>query len=269
MSKSPLIADAEARDFKQYLQAELVRRCRSNPRYSLRAFARQLEIGPSFLSMLLSGKRAMTGRSIDRLAPRLGLSPAVVQAFKASLGQAFEENTDADFVRIATDQLHLISDWCHYAILELVCVKRFQPNIPWVAKALGLSIHEAAAAVERLVRLGMLEIKPSGQWRVTSDFSTNIHGTLAISARRKLQRQILEKAMLSLDTVPMEYRDQSSMTMAIDISLLPEAKASLAKFRRSLMRLLQRSKKHDEVYNLSLSLYPLTNVSGRLSKESV
>ena len=63
----------------------------------------------------------------------------------------------------------------------------------------------------------------------------------------------------------MERRDQTSMTMAIDTKLLPQAKEKIKKFRRDMDRLLQSSDTKDEVYHLSVSLYPVTKTTDRRS----
>lgn len=52
------------------------------------------------------------------------------------------------------------------------------------------------------------------------------------------------------------------MTMAVDKQRLPEAKALIKSFRRDLAKLLSRGKKRDEVYNLSIALFPITNIRG-------
>ncbi len=41
-------------DFRQFLEEELARRSQSYPRYSLRAFARDLEVDSSFRSKILN-----------------------------------------------------------------------------------------------------------------------------------------------------------------------------------------------------------------------
>ncbi len=60
-------------DFRQFLADELNRRAQSTPRYSLRAFARQLEVDSSFLSKILTGKRTVTIRTIRLFGERLNL----------------------------------------------------------------------------------------------------------------------------------------------------------------------------------------------------
>ena len=63
-------------DFREHLQAELLKRTKMNPRYSQRAFARFLSIQPDYLSKLLIGRRPITAKTISRLGAKLGLAPS-------------------------------------------------------------------------------------------------------------------------------------------------------------------------------------------------
>ncbi|MNL23447.1 hypothetical protein D3C87_1448360 [compost metagenome] len=50
------------------------------------------------------------------------------------------------------------------------------------------------------------------------------------------------------------------MTMACDPADLPEAVKRIAAFRRELCEFLERNKKPKEVYQLSISLFPQTQI---------
>lgn len=71
-------------EFRLFLQDELVRRCKKNPRFSLRAFARTLAIEPSALSKILHGKRALTPKMLQRIATQLGMSDAEIKRYEPS-----------------------------------------------------------------------------------------------------------------------------------------------------------------------------------------
>ncbi|UYL09097.1 DUF4423 domain-containing protein [Bdellovibrio sp. SKB1291214] len=68
-------------DFRQFLEDELARRSQNYPRYSLRAFARHLEVDSSFLSKILNGKRTVTMRTIRMFGERLNLPGEQLQQF--------------------------------------------------------------------------------------------------------------------------------------------------------------------------------------------
>src|ERR1700687_2054339 len=63
--------------FRSVLQREWERRRARNPRYSLRAFGRLLGTDHATLSQILRGRRALTGRTVQRFATRIGLDGAL------------------------------------------------------------------------------------------------------------------------------------------------------------------------------------------------
>ena len=249
--------------FRSRLQEELVGRCRANPRYSLRAFARMLDISPSALSAMLNGRRPITQKSIERLGLGLSLPAAEIENFKREAAAQRTENLKPAFQPIPLEVFALISDWYHDAILELMKVEAFQPDAKWIANALGISRSEANIAIERLQQVGLIAIREDGRWEDTSaGFSSSLRPQLSSAAARKLQRQILEASIQSLAETPLEQRSHSSMTMAIDPADLPEASARIQEFRRSLCAFLERNGRPKEVYQLSVSLFPASKTSG-------
>src|SRR5690606_35734224 len=73
--------DAQATDYKYILKEELASRCRQNPRYSLRAFARDLKLAPSRLSEILSGKQGLSRAAAEKVAKALGYGPGETERF--------------------------------------------------------------------------------------------------------------------------------------------------------------------------------------------
>ncbi len=251
-------------NFKFFLQQELVERCRKNPRYSLRAFAKALGVGAAALSDMLNGKRSITGKSIEKIGLALGLSLKEIDRFKSveSLNEEWPRSPAIRFQQITLDTFALISDWYHYAILELLKVDGFQPSAAWIAKALGITKTEVNVALERLERLHLLERHADGHWEdVSEGFSTSIEEGLTSAAARKLQKQILAQSVDALEKVPIELRNHTAMTMAIDPADLPFAVAKIAQFRRGLCALLEKNKKPKDVYHLSISLFPSTQLN--------
>jgi len=118
----------------------------------------------------------------------------------------------------------------------------------------------------RLQRAGLVQRK-DGRLIPCDESSSSILNIPTSRAHRNQQRQILEKAIDALELEPIKRRSQSSMTFAIDSTKIDEAKELIKKFRRDLGRFLSASENLDEVYHLSISLYPVT--SQQSSKESV
>ena len=245
-------------EFRTYLQQLLVERCRLNPAYSLRAFAKSLGIDSSSLSKILGGKRAITPSMFLKLAQSMGFGPKEYQHFNDQVLNLDNETKKDQYRQLSVETFELISQWYHYAILELTHLKFFKADLKWIARTLGITYLETKMACDRLVKLGFLEIKPNGQWKDISEGVTTINNPFTHCAFRKLQKGILKQASSVMETVPFELRDQSSMTMAIDREKIPEAKEIIKKFRRELCDLLKSTKDFDDVYQLSISLFPAT-----------
>ncbi|MES2857541.1 MAG: DUF4423 domain-containing protein [Bdellovibrionota bacterium] len=244
-------------DFKAHLQRELVDRIKKNPNYSLRSFAKQLEIDASTLSKMLKGKRTVGRKSITQLGQKLGLSNKQIERFLDQESDG-KDTPMSEYELLALDQFAVISDWYHFAIMELMHVDGFKPDHKRIAKSLGIKAVEVNVAVERLVRIGMLEIQ-NGKWiDRTSGTTTNIGPDVVSSAHRRLQEQLLLKAIAVQETVRSEERDHSAMTMAIDSKKISEAKIRIRKFRRSLTKFLTEGETKDSVFNLNIALFPLT-----------
>ncbi len=247
--------------FRVFLQEELVRRCKANPAYSLRAFARFFDVEPSALSKVLAGKRKVTSKSFAQFAQKLALEPQKKQAFVTQKGQRKGASAfDAEASRIKLDAFSVIAEWYHMAILELVGVKGFQSGPRWIARALGISQAEANDAVERLIRLDLLKAGPKGRLLVTSTESTTIGSAETAVALRKMQQQVLALAGRAMDDVPAPERDQSTMTMAVSLSRLAEAKQRIRAFRRELCQFLEGKSPREEVFQLTISLFPVSRV---------
>lgn len=94
------------------------------------------------------------------------------------------------------------------------------------------------------------------KWKpVSKDLSTS--NEVSSAALRESHRQTLEQALAKLDEVPLEQRDVTSISMAIDVSKIPAAKKMILRFRRSLSEFLE-SGHQTEVYNLNVQLLPVT-----------
>lgn len=79
-------------DVKAHLKRELKRRCRTNPRYSLRAFADSLRISSAFLSEVLSGKHNVSETMLLRIGERLKLNEEELKQAQESLKDLRRKN---------------------------------------------------------------------------------------------------------------------------------------------------------------------------------
>lgn len=248
------------------LEHEFMLRKREDAHFSLRSFASQLDIDPTSLSRIMKNSRQATEGTFKKIAARLALSPRQVQLLSrhilAKRGRPSTKNPvvtvePPSFTAVDHDTFMAISHWYYLAILELTYLKDFQPKTRWISQKLGVTVAEVKTAVETLQRLGFLLIDEAG-WHDRFTYFSSIEQNYTSTALKSLQRQILKKAVVALDTMPIEERDQTSATFSIDSQLLPEARAIIKRFRREIAQLTDQSASKDSVYQLSISLFPLT-----------
>jgi hypothetical protein len=95
-------------NFRNVLQEEFLKRTKKNPSFSIRAFAGQLEVEPSSLAQILSGKRKLTDKMCERLGSKLGVGPVKIRAAKRP---PIKQDNFEDFNNLQEDAFKVISDW--------------------------------------------------------------------------------------------------------------------------------------------------------------
>jgi uncharacterized protein (TIGR02147 family) len=256
-------------DFKQYLQQELERRCAKNPGYSLRAFAATLGISASTVSHFLNGRRKMTASTIRSLGTALNLGPQEIHDFCESSAapdrrsKITDQRKTENFENLSLEAFSIAADWYHDAILELTHLRSFRNDKKWIAKVLGITVSEVNIAVERLKKLELLEVTSDGTWNDLSKMNTTIlNDEFTSGALRKYQKAILSKSQNSIDEVPISERDHTSIMLKVSKSRIPEIKQKIKVMRRELADFIRQSRdRHDEVYLLAISLFPVSKIN--------
>ncbi len=234
-----------------WLQQVYKKKSQVNPRYSLRAFAKFLKINSSTLAQILSGKRIVSQKYKEKIYQTLGEKPFYEDTHKTDKNEHYQ---------IQQDIFEIISDLLHYKIMELTFVKGFQSETRWIAKMLKSDATLTQAAIDRLLRVQLLEKNLDGTLRKTHQKITN-DGKLKTSlAHKQLQKQIIEEALGALENYQAEEKDITSMTMCIDIEKLPQARELIKKFRRDLCAYLT-SENPSRIYNLAIQLFPTSETT--------
>ena len=237
------------------LRQELIARQSRNASYSIRSFARDLEISPATLSQVLSSKRTLSKKSLLKVSDKLSFKPSEI-----ALGiQRSRDVLDHEFRTLADDEFHMLSDWFYFAILSWAGTGKAKASSSAVAKHFGLSELQAADAIERLKRLGIIQVK--GDRIVYDGRPLKTTSDIPSSAARKLQRDHLALAALSIERDAIQTRDMTSMTFSADVTRIPEAKEMIKKFRRRLTRFLEGDGAREPVYVFSLQLFPVSKAS--------
>jgi transcriptional regulator with XRE-family HTH domain len=239
----------------EILRSELSRRMLKNPSYSLRALAKTLGVSHTLLSLVMNGKRKPSRAILEKMVENLNLS--ATQSSRLLKGTPSRKRWQVlpGAQTMTLDQFAFISEWQHYAILSLLEIPDTEFTPHFISQRLGISLTQANVSMQRLVQMGIVVQDPDGKWR-QKDGPIVFENTKPTETYRKFNRQLLEKAIESLENDPFETRDFSSVTFAMSPSQIPHAIQRIREFRRQLMCDLEAEGKPEEVYHLTVQLFP-------------
>jgi uncharacterized protein (TIGR02147 family) len=244
--------------YRELIRSEYDSRKARNSNYSIRAFSRFLGISPAQLSQLLSGKRPLTAGTAQKIAERLNYSPLErASLLESTLQRGVPAETRVDPRVLDEEEFQLIGTWYHYAILSLSEVKGSKSDPRWIASQLGISVSDASQAVDRLIRLGVAEVKNGKLRQVAPNLRTSVD--IPSGAIRSYHHQNLDNAKLKLDEISVEDREFSAITTAISRKKIPQAKKLINEFKRKLSTLLEAGEK-EAVYTLAIQLFPVSKL---------
>lgn len=234
-----------------------------NARWSQRAFAGKLGLSSGALSEILKGKRVLSSQLKKKISAKLQLSPLEESDFFSEELPDHLKTQRLEYYKISNDQFHLISDWWHFAILNLVNTKDFKPSVSWIAERLQLSPKIIEDAWQRLFRLQLLKKEGKKILRTykrieTSDDLVN----LSIQKAHIHDLPLIEKSILE---VPTELRDHTSITMVIKKKSIAKAKELIRLFQDRFSEEVEvtDSEQGEEVYKLSVAFFPITKINNK------
>ncbi len=254
-------------DYRDFLKQELEGRQQASAKYSMRAWARDAGVSVAFISQLLSYKKNLSVEKAVQIGTCLKWerekiyffsnlvqyqncsNPQTKACLKTSLLK-FKKKYPV-YYNLAEEQFNLISDWYHFAILELSETKNFQSDPAWIARTLGISVPACEQAISRLKRLNMLTENKGNLQKTKSNYAILKVTTLAI---RNFHQQNLERAKLAIEKQAISDREFRGATMAIDPKNIPMAKKKIAQFTSELMALLEEGDKK-VIYHFSSQLF--------------
>ncbi len=255
---------------QRILQKRLAESQEKNASFSMRALASKIGINPGTLSSIICGKRKVSKKLAQNISHALMLDPQErhellshfpeKQHYKKEANREASDVVDPKYLQLTSAQFRVMSDWEHLAVLSLMKTTNFQSSPAWIAERLGIGEKKAAEVVERLIMLELVERKSDGSLQRLANRLRSSDDIVDISVR-KAHLQTLELAKESVHKNTVKTRDLSSVTFAIDLSKLAQAKERIRQFQDDLAEFLTEGSP-SEVYRLSVQLFPLTVIKG-------
>lgn len=258
---------------RDYLKAELLARKNRHRGASLRQLSRRAGFSsPSILSMIVTGRRPMTARSVEKLAAALYLHGRQKKYFltlskidsaksetelKQYRNQLMQIKAMEDETVIEVRQYRLLSEWYYSAIYVMVGQQGFKADPEWIQSKLRspVTTEQIQLAIDTLLKLGLIQ-QSKTKWIQT-------HGAITTAEHIKdfalfaYHRKMIELSQDALEQ-PSEDREYNGATIAIPKNQMPWVKDKIRQLRKELNEHLSQFEEPSDIFQINLNLFALT-----------
>ncbi len=251
------------------LQKYLNKRQKSSSGFSIRSLAKRLEVSPSFLSRVFSGKKPLPFSLLVQLKSVLEIEDEVFVLFKekyaeSKIYQSLSPETEANSTLQSWDlaekpSFSILRQWYYLPILECTNLENYDGSLKMISDRLGISLVLVESAMKELLSLGLVQEKNGGYFKTRKKLRWG--SSKSVAEVRTFHHQMMSKAQEELRTRTSEEHFSKRLITGLTITASSE-KIALAKMRLSevLHEIANELIEGDgnEVYHLSAQLFPLT-----------
>ena len=265
-------------DYRRYLHDYYQEKKQTTHHFSYRFFAQKAKItSPVFLKLIIEGKRNLSRTMIPRFCNAIGLNPrescffehlVLFNQAKTSVEKQEHYAVIVSMIgkvaerQVEKDQFGYFSHWYTPVIRELICRKGFSDNWNELAATVlpPIKPKEARTAVALLERLKLVTRNNDRSFTRTS---TALRGSGEIGALnlRSFNRQMVERALEAIDTLPSDKRHASGITAGISKRTYDIIEAEIEAFKDRIVAIVNKDDTTDHVCQLNVQLFPLSKNS--------
>lgn len=255
-------------DYRSWLK-DMVEYIRIEKRKSTRRLCLEADFGsPSFLGMIIQGKRHLGSQSIKKIEKVLELSSAEVTFLTKLIAFAVAKDLDekdrcyrALITQLKKNKVRLVqaseyeffSSWHHVAVLESLLTNWTNKTTKTQAALIGISIEELQESFQLLARLGLIK-REEGKWTRTSEQLATSSETQS-DLIRQFHRQMLDRSIQSLQRDDPQDRFNSALTISINSKNYERLKKRLEELQKEIHLEYSDSKDPNQVVQFNLQFF--------------
>lgn len=261
-------------DHRRFLADLIAHRKETGAGFTLRSLADEAGVATSYLSMVISGTRALSGDALEKIARPLGLTAAERTHLELLrlLGESDSQEVRASALERIQKQnayqktnpkenetFRYLSQWLNVAIREMVSLRGFRADAAWIVERLRKrpALRQAEEALKFLVDNGYIELAADGKASLPVKALDCVGGVFRL-ALGQFHRQMLKLAAEAYDNSEIDERNITGQTIAIAQEDWPKLRKILDDTLKKVGDLERNEKPKDAVYHITFAAFPLT-----------
>jgi uncharacterized protein (TIGR02147 family) len=271
-------------EYRDFLRDYYEERKNRHNWFSYRYIASKTGVDASFLVKVIQKQMHLADRSISEMREFLGLQDKEGEYFETlvhfnkakrptEIKQYFEKiiSLRTPYTSpLDANKYEFFHKWYNIAIYELLSFFPYRENEAHIlAQALNppISVAECRRAIGLLESLQMIRKEPDGTYKhVEAVVSTGEHWrSIAI---HNFQKEVLQLGLDALNTVAIDLRDISTLTMSLSPTSVRFLKERLKEIRKEFIEIARNDVGPTEVFQFNLELFPVTRITTKGVSES-
>ncbi|MBN1759246.1 MAG: TIGR02147 family protein [Chitinispirillaceae bacterium] len=264
----------EFSDYHQFFKAFYQYSKATKRFFSYRYLAQRSGVAASLLIAVMRGERRITPTVAKKYAEGMELTARETEYllamvdFERARTHTRKNEAFSRMVRLRgqskiryldADQYEYFSHWYHSAVREMISLPFFREDHAWI----GATLHPPVRAktvgrsLKLLERLHLLVRDEKGILRVT-DKAVSSEYEIQTLALRNFTLEMIERARESLETVPVEKREVSGLTMGVSDECIERIKQRIRIFKEEIISMVvDDTNTSRNVYQMNFQFFPL------------
>lgn len=271
-------------DYRVFLSDLIAQWKRDHRRWSYALFSRSVGFAaPNYLKQIIEGKRNLSSKAADKIVNYFSFNSSESSFFKALVNFNQADNDRSRDIALTEMQKFQITDketqdgvdlhrfyseWHNPVIREMANIEGFRSDAAWIGASLSPAIpaNEAERALRFLKSSGHLVKDESGEL-IQAEPVNSTGPEIASLAVANYHREMMDLAKESLDRLPSEKRNLSSLTMALSNETYEKIVSEIYQFQDKIIKMAVEDSSPDEVFQLNFQLFPTTEISENRSNK--
>ena len=268
-------------DYRKFLADYYAEQKEKMPQFSYKYFANKAGFkNKGFVFNIVKGVKNLSKTSIFKISRAMNLNKSKSDYFEnlVAFNQAKEldeknhfytrmetvknrGNKKNDLPLIRKDQYDFYSSWYLIAIRSLIDMHEFNDDYKSLAKNVypAITPKQAKNAVQTLVKLGLIEKKNNGSYKI-KDKTITTGKEVSSLAVANFHLETMKLAADALKYISKDKRNITGLTLGISPKTYETICEEIQNFQSKILELAEKDKDADSVYQLNFHLFPLSNI---------